>query len=89
MKISRTGLLFIGVMLAAGLVVGVVLLNRPALREAMLPPVAWPIGVSLLLDLALLPLVASGRLPPVTVNERVVAFLGAGLIILAFLAVGS
>ena len=36
MKISRTGLLFIGVMLAAGLVVGVVLLNRPALREAML-----------------------------------------------------
>ena len=89
MNISRTGLLFIGVMLAAGLVVGVVLLSRPELREAMLPPVAWPIGVSLLLDLALLPLVAGGRLPPVTASERVIAFLGAGLIILVFLAVGS
>ena len=89
MKLSRTGLLYVAVMAAAGLVIGIVLLNRPGLRESVVPPVAWPIGVSLVLDLALLPAVASGRMPPVSANERVVAFLGAGLIILAFLLAGG
>ena len=86
MRISRSGLIYLAAMLATGLVIGVVLLQRPALRESAIPPVAWPIGVALVLDLALAFLAANGRLTPVTANERMVGFLGAGLIILAFLA---
>ncbi|HEX2134287.1 MAG TPA: hypothetical protein VHG30_00045 [Microvirga sp.] len=86
MTISRTGLLYVAVMLAAGLVIGLIVVDRPALRDAAVPPIAWPLGVSLLMDLALAPVVASGRLPPVTLGERVLAFVGAGLVITAVLA---
>ena len=86
MTISRTGLVYIGVMLAAGVAVGLIVVARPALRDAAVPPIAWPLAVSLLIDLALAPVVARGRLPPVTLGERVVAFIGAGLVITAILA---
>jgi hypothetical protein len=86
--LSRSGLLYVAAMIAAGLVIGIVVMNRPALRDAFLPPVVWPLGVSLVLDLALTPLVAQGRLPPLTLNERVIGFLGAGLLITAILALG-
>ncbi len=86
MRLSRTAAIYIAIMLVAGVVIGAIALARPHWREAPLPPVAWPLGVSLLLDLALTPLVASGRLPPLTMNERLAGFVGAGLIVTAILA---
>jgi hypothetical protein len=80
MAISRNRILYVAVMLAAGVAIGLVVTARPGLRELFLAPVVWPFVLSLILELILR---AANRkeAEPVTMGDRVVGVLGAGLII--------
>ena len=76
-----TGRLFIAVMLAFGLVVGLVLANQPAWRDGPVPSVVWAIVFGLALDLFIQWRAARGQAVPLTMNERAIGIIGAGLII--------
>jgi hypothetical protein len=52
------------------------------------PPAAWPFAVSLPLDLAIGQLAAQGRTEPLTMGDRFVAVIGAGLIVTLMVALG-
>ena len=81
-----TGRLFIIVMLAFGLVAGLVLANQPAWREGPVPSVVWAILFGLALDLVIQWRAAQGRAVPLTMNERAIGIIGAGLIITVIVA---
>jgi hypothetical protein len=53
------------------------------------PPAAWPFAVSLVLDLVIGQMAAQGRAEPLTMGDRFVAVLGAGLIVTAMMALGA
>jgi hypothetical protein len=80
MAISRVKALYFAVMLVAGIVIGLVVAQRPAWQEAMVPPAAWPFAVSLLLELIL---------AQATMGERAIGVIGAGLIVTILLAVAG
>jgi len=88
MALSRIRLIYIAVVLLSGIVIGLVLLQRPAWQEAAVPPAAWPFAVSLLLDLAIGQLAAQGKTEPLTMGDRFVAVIGAGLIVTLMVALG-
>ncbi len=88
MALSRSRLLYIAAVLVSGIVIGLVAMQRPALQEAAVPPAAWPFVVSLVLDLAIGQLAAQGRAEPLTMGDRFVAVLGAGLIVTVMIALG-
>ncbi|MBL0403965.1 hypothetical protein JKG68_08320 [Microvirga aerilata] len=89
MALSRTRLLYIAAVLVSGIAIGLVVRQRPDLQELALPPAAWPFAVSLLLDLAIGQLAAQGRTEPLTMGDRFVAVIGAGLIVTLMVALGS
>jgi hypothetical protein len=88
MALSRSRLLYIVAVLVSGVVIGLLVLQQPHLRQAGITPAAWPLAVSLVLDLAIGHLAAQGKTEPLTMGDRFVAVLGAGLIITAMLAWG-
>jgi hypothetical protein len=89
MALSRSRLFYIAAVLVSGIVIGLILLQRPELKKAAVPPIAWPFVVSFVLDLIFGQAVARGRAEPLTMMDRFVAVLGAGLIITAMLALGA
>ncbi|WP_262296221.1 hypothetical protein [Microvirga sesbaniae] len=88
MALSRSRLLYIGAVLASGIAIGLLMLQRPAWQQAAVPPAAWPFAVSLILDLVVGQLAAQGRAEPLTMGDRFVAVIGAGLIVTAMVALG-
>jgi len=88
MALSRSRLLYIAAVLVSGIVIGLVVRHRPHLQELAVPPAAWPFAVSLALDLVIGQLAAQGRIAPLTMGDRFVAVLGAGLIVTAMVALG-
>ena len=89
MSLSRGRLLYIAAVLVSGIVIGFIVAPRPHLQELAVPPAAWPFAVSLLLDLAIGQLAAQGRTEPLTMGDRFVAVIGAGLIVTLMVALGS
>jgi hypothetical protein len=89
MALSRSKLLYIAAVLASGIVIGLIVLQRPALQEAAVPPAGWPFAVSLVLDLILGQAAAHGRAELLTMTDRFVAVLGAGLIVTMMIALGA
>jgi len=81
MALSWTRLLYIGAVLASGIVIGLLVLSHPEWRQMALQPVIWPFMVSLVIDLIIGRLAAQGRAMPLTMGDRFVAVFGAGLII--------
>jgi len=81
MALTLTRLLYIGTVLAAGIVIGLLVQQNPAWQEFALKPVIWPFGVSLVFDLFIGRLAAEGRAEPLTMMDRFIAVFGAGLII--------
>ncbi|WP_262272952.1 hypothetical protein [Microvirga yunnanensis] len=88
MALSRSRLLYIGAVLASGIAIGLLMLQRPAWQQAAVPPAAWPFAVSLILDLVVGQMAAQGRAEPLTMGDRFVAVVGAGLIVTAMVALG-
>jgi hypothetical protein len=89
MALSRSRLLYIAAVLVAGIVIGLIVRQRPHLQELAVPPAAWPFAVSLVLDLAIGQLAAQGRTEPLTMGDRFVAVIGAGLIVTLMVALGT
>ena len=88
MALTRTRLIYIAAVLVSGIVIGLVLLQRPEWQQAAVPPAAWPFAVSLPLDLAIGQLAAQGKTEPLTMADRFVAVIGAGLIVTLMVALG-
>jgi hypothetical protein len=88
MALTRTRLIYIAAVLVSGIVIGLCLLQRPEWQQAAVPPAAWPFAVSLPLDLAIGQLAAQGRTEPLTMGDRFVAVIGAGLIVTLMVALG-
>ncbi len=86
MSLSRGRLLYIAAVLVSGIVIGLVVAPRPHLQELIVPPAAWPFAVSLVLDMIIGQMAAQGRAEPLTMGDRFVAVLGAGLIVTAMVA---
>ena len=88
MALSRSRLLYIAAVLVSGIVIGLIVRQRADLQELAVPPAAWPFAVSLVLDLAIGQLAAQGRTEPLTMGDRFVAVIGAGLIVTLMVALG-
>jgi hypothetical protein len=86
MALSRPRLLYIAAVLISGIVIGLFLLQRPEWQETAVPPAAWPFAVSLALDLVIGQLAAQGKTEPLTMGDRFVAVIGAGLIVTVMVA---
>ncbi len=77
------------VMLASGIVIGLVVTQQPEWHKAFITPAAWPLGVSLVLDLVIGQAAARGRAEPLTMGDRFFGVLGAGLVVTAILVLGT
>ncbi|MBA1158280.1 hypothetical protein [Microvirga mediterraneensis] len=88
MVLSRSRLLYIGTVLVSGIVLGYVARLNPEWQQTAVPPAAWPFAVSLILDLAIGQLATQGKAEPLTMGDRFVAVIGAGLIVTAMIALG-
>ncbi len=89
MALPRSRLLYIAAVLASGIVIGLVTMQRPDWQQMAVPPAAWPFAVSLALDLVIGQMAAQGKAEPLTMGDRFVAVLGAGLIVTAMVALGA
>ncbi|MBJ6124237.1 hypothetical protein [Microvirga splendida] len=89
MSLSRGRLLYIATVLLSGIVIGLVVAPRPHLQELVVPPAAWPFAVSLVLDMIIGQMAAQGRAEPLTMGDRFIAVLGAGLIVTVMVAMAQ
>jgi hypothetical protein len=81
MALPRSRLLYIGAVLVSGIVIGLLVRLNPAWQQMAVPPAAWPFAVSLIIDLIIGQMAAQGRAEPLTMGDRFVAVIGAGLIV--------
>ena len=88
MTMSKSRLIYIGAVLVSGIVIGLVLLQRPEWQQMAVPPAAWPFAVSLILDMIIGQMAAQGRVEPLSMGDRFVAVIGAGLIVTVMTALG-
>jgi hypothetical protein len=88
MTMSKSRLFYIGTVLVSGIVIGLVLLQKPEWQQMAVPPAAWPFAVSLVLDMIISQMAAQGRVEPLTMGDRFVAVIGAGLIVTLMTALG-
>ncbi|HZW47782.1 MAG TPA: hypothetical protein VFF61_09660 [Microvirga sp.] len=86
MTLSRIRLLYIGAVLVSGIAIGFIVRLNPEWQQLAVPPAAWPFAVSLVIDLVIGQLAAQGRAEPLTMNDRFIAVIGAGLIVTLFTA---
>jgi hypothetical protein len=82
MTLSRTDLGFLAVMLVAGLAVGIIQRTHPGLAAFMIPPFAWPLFVSLVFDLASMPLSGRETIVPLRPGVRVGGVIFAAVLVL-------
>jgi hypothetical protein len=66
---------YVPVMCLAGVATGAFLRANPAFGESLIPPYAWLLGVSLILDIAFAAAAARFSIVPLTMNTRVAGFL--------------
>ncbi len=83
------GHIYIGGMLAFGVVAGLVIAHVPGARDWPIPVFVWPLILALLVDLVLMPQAQAGRISPITMTERAMGVIGSALVIIAILAVVS
>ena len=82
----HVGRIYVVGLLAFGIAAGLGIATTPALRALPVPAFAWPLLVSLIVDVALLPLVREERVQPLTMEQRAVGVIGSALIIIAITA---
>ena len=83
---SRTGIAYVAILLVSGVAIGWYVAAHPGLNSPVLPPFAWPLAVSLVLDLAIMQLAQRGHATALTMAERFGGVFGAGLIVTAITA---
>ena len=75
-KLGPVDYAFFALMLVTGLGVAASVTRNPAMAEAAIPPIIWPIGVSFVFDLATLAFKGGGH-PPLAMPIRAVGVIGA------------
>jgi hypothetical protein len=80
------GRIYIAGMLAFGVVAGLVIALNPNLRDLPIPVFIWPVVLSFLVDLVLMPRAQAGQISPITMTERGIAVIGSALIIIVIMA---
>lgn len=88
MALSHARLLYIGAVLVSGIAVGFLVRKNPEWQQMAVPPAAWPFAVSLVIDLIIGQMAAQGRMEPLTMSDRFIAVIGAGVIVTLMTAVG-
>lgn len=81
MAVPRIRLLYIGAVLVSGIAIGFLVRQNPGWQQMAVPPAAWPFAVSLIIDIVVSQLAAQGRAEPLTMSDRFIAVIGAGLIV--------
>ena len=81
MALSRVRLLYIGAVLVSGIAIGFLVRQNPEWQQMAVPPAAWPFAVSLVIDLIIGQMAAQGRTEPLTMSDRFIAVIGAGVIV--------
>ena len=76
----HAGRVFIAALWGIGLVTGLVVTRAPEWLPLPSPLFMAPLIAAFLLDLALRPATAAGRIEPITMNERGISVIGAALI---------
>ncbi|KLK93205.1 hypothetical protein AA309_10505 [Microvirga vignae] len=89
MALSRARLLYIGAVLVSGIAIGFLVRQNPEWQQMAVPPAAWPFAVSLVIDLIIGQMAAQGRTEPLTMSDRFIAVIGAGVIVTLMTAVGN
>jgi hypothetical protein len=84
--LPHSRLAYIAAMIVAGVAIGWLAARNPSWQHAAITPAAWPLAVSLAIDVAIGQAAARGKAVPLTMTDRFVGVLGAGLIVTAFLA---
>jgi hypothetical protein len=84
--LSRIRLLYIAAMIVTGVVIGWIAARNPSWQHAAITPAAWPLAASLVMDVVIGQMAARGKAEPLTMTDRFVGVLGAGLVVTAFLA---
>jgi hypothetical protein len=79
------GRIYIAGMLVFGVVVGLVTANVPAVRAWAVPVFVWPLILSFVVDLVLMPRAKAGQVSPLTMTERAIGVIGSALIITVIL----
>ncbi|PVE26250.1 hypothetical protein DC522_00345 [Microvirga sp. KLBC 81] len=87
MALSRIRLLYIGAVLVSGIAIGFLVRQNPEWQQMAVPPAAWPFAVSLVIDLIIGQMAAQGRTEPLTMTDRFIAVIGAGVIVTLMTAV--
>ena len=77
---SSTGRLLIVGLWLVGLGTGLVLAFRPDVLPLPTPILTVPLLAALAADLALMPAARAGRIAPVTMNDRAIGVIGAGIV---------
>jgi hypothetical protein len=80
------GRIYIAGMLAFGLIAGLIIAAVPGLRDSAIPVFIWPLVLSLLVDIVLMPRAQAGQISPLTMTERGIGVIGSALIIIAIMA---
>ncbi len=75
-------IVYIVLMLLAGLALGVAVAMRPALASGPVPPIMALLMVSLVIDLATMALVSRRGIEPVSMNARLAGFFAAAIVYL-------
>ena len=75
-------IIYIALMLLAGLALGAAVAMKPALASGPVPPVMALLMVSLIIDLAAMALAARRGIEPVSMNARLAGFFGAAIVYL-------
>ncbi|MXQ12966.1 hypothetical protein [Microvirga makkahensis] len=78
---SHIRFLYIGAVLVSGIAIGFLVSQNPEWQQMAVPPAAWPFAVSLIIDIVVSQLAAQGRAEPLTMSDRFIAVIGAGLIV--------
>jgi len=86
MAVSRMRVLYTGAVLVSGIAIGLLVRQYPEWQQTAVPPAAWPFAVSLVIDIIIGQMAAQGRTEPLTMNDRFIAVIGAGLIVTLLIA---
>jgi hypothetical protein len=89
MALSLSRFLYIGAVLVSGIAIGFLVRQNPEWQHMAVPPAAWPFAVSLIADLVIGQMAAQGRAEPLTMGDRFLAVIGAGLIVTLMIALGD
>jgi hypothetical protein len=74
---------YIGLMLIAGIALGLAVSMRPELGAGSIPPIMILLLVSLIIDVTIMAIAAKQGAMPLTTNSRVIGFFGAAALYLA------